>query len=101
MARSGLSGWAKKNQWYQFRANVASHLARASLMGTPSMTTSRLTASGWSSARRSATQQPRSCPTAANVAWPSVCMSRTMSAATARLDCWEWSGRIRALPDWP
>jgi hypothetical protein len=55
MARSGLSGCAKKNQWYQSRANLASHRSSASLIGTPSMTTSRSTTSGWSSAIRNAT----------------------------------------------
>ena len=55
MARSGLPGWAKKNQWYQSRANCASHRASASRMGTPSMTASRVTAYGWSNAARSAT----------------------------------------------
>jgi hypothetical protein len=55
MARSGLPGCAKKNQWYQSCANFASQRSSASLIGTPSITTSLRTAFGWSRARRSAT----------------------------------------------
>jgi hypothetical protein len=55
MARSGLSGWAKKNQCHQAVANLASARASASPIGTQSSTASALTASGESRASRIAT----------------------------------------------
>jgi hypothetical protein len=55
MTRSGISGCAKKNQWYHFRAKVAPQRERASPIGTESTTVSAVTASGWSMASRIAT----------------------------------------------
>ena len=50
IARSGLSGWAKKNQCHQAAAKRASVRSRCSTMGTQSSTARCVTASGWSSA---------------------------------------------------
>jgi len=55
MTRSGVSGWAKKNQCHHFAANRASQRPSASLIGTLSRSASWATRLGWSRASRSAT----------------------------------------------
>ncbi len=46
MARSGLSGWAKKNQCHHAVANFSPHRSRAAPIGTLSSTARWLTAPG-------------------------------------------------------
>ena len=55
IARSGFSGWAKKNQCHHAVANRSVQRASASAIGTPSSTASPATTSGWSIASRNAT----------------------------------------------
>jgi hypothetical protein len=55
VARSGLSGWAKKNECRQAAANRASVRASASATGTLSSTARWVTPPGWSIAVRIAT----------------------------------------------
>ena len=58
-------------------------------------------ASGWSMASRNATPEPRSCPATAKRSWPSARISASMSAAMARLDACEWSGRVGGAVEAP
>ena len=55
MTRSGVSGCAKKNQWYHSVANSGVIRSRCSTIGMLSIRATRRTASGWSIASRKAT----------------------------------------------
>ena len=86
MSSAGLAVCAKKNQCHQLEAKRASQRSSASTIGTPSITTSRVTP--WSTASRCATPHPRSWPTAAYSGIPSAAIPSAIAAAIARLD---WS----------
>ena len=54
IASAGFAVWAKKNQCHHDAANFASQRPNASEIGTPSITTRRVTRSGKSTATRCA-----------------------------------------------
>jgi hypothetical protein len=64
-----------------------------------SSTASLVTTSGWSSASRYATAEPRSWPATAKRSWSRCRINSTTAAAIARFDDCEWSGRVADMVD--
>ena len=101
IARSGLSGWAKKNQCHQAVANRASQRARASAMGTLSSTASADTASRVVEREAQRDVAAPVVPDDGEALVPEAAHEGEHVAAIARFEYGAWSSVVVRLADRP
>ena len=102
MRSAGFSVCAKKNQCHQARAKRASQRSTCSITGTPSISTSRSTAPGWSIARAERDERAAVVPDDGEALVAERAHQRdARRAAIARFEYGAWSGVVAGLDDSP